>query len=187
MKGSGLKIGAAGVRRFVFVGCVGVGLTAMPGSAFAQAAASYGAVAGSSAATTAKAGSSLNRSTNKLAGRIAGSLSKSASKTSVRSVTKPLEVIMEENRQKLEEESKEGGATLHIESSPAKATVLIDGEPVAKTPADLKLPKGDHIVELKEFESQDWKKEITLAPDENLTLKPELKKRYQSAITISFD
>jgi len=164
-----------------------IAVAAAPGSAMAQAAASYGILAGTSAATTAKTATSVNRATNKLAGRIADSVSQSGAKYASRSLSRPYEVVMEENRQKLEDESKDGGATLHIESVPDKATVLIDGEPVAKTPADLKIPEGKHIVELKEFESVDWKKEISVTRDENLSLKPELKKRYQSAITVSFE
>jgi hypothetical protein len=186
MKTNSLARGFSGTGRFVFAACVGIALAATPGAAYAQAAASYGMAAGSSAATTAKAASSINRATNKLAGRIAGSVSQSGAKYASRSLSKPYEEVMEENRKKLEDASKDGGATLHIESTPAKATVLIDGEPVAKTPADLKVPEGSHTVELKEFESVDWKKEITVARDENLTLQPELKKRYQSAITVSF-
>ncbi|MBI1982902.1 MAG: PEGA domain-containing protein [Acidobacteria bacterium] len=173
------------------VGLLGAALAATPRSAYAQAAASYGIAAGTSATTTTKAATSVNRATGKLAGRIADSVSKSASKSasksSSRSPSKPRELVMEENRHTLEEQSKEGGATLHIESVPGKATVLIDGEPVARTPADLKIPAGKHIVELKEFDSLDWKEEIAVKPDENLSLKPELKKRYQSAVTVSFD
>ena len=187
MKSNSLKRGRSGIGRFVFLGCVGIVLTVTPGTAYAQAAASYGIVAGSSATATAKTASTVNRATNKLAGRIADSVSKSGAKYASRSLSRPYEVVMEENRQKLEDESKNGGATLHIESVPDKATVLIDGEAVAKTPADLKVPEGKHIVELKEFESVDWKKEISVTRDENLSLKPELKKRYQSALTVSFD
>ncbi len=187
MKVNSLKREPSALGGLILVGCVAVALAAMPGLAFAQAAASYGIVAGKSAATTAKTATSINRATNKLAGRIADSVSKSGSKSRTMSPAKPLELVMEENRQKLEERSKEGSATLRIESVPDKATVLIDGEAVAKTPVDLKIPEGKHVVELKEFESLDWKKEISVARDEELSLRPELKKRYQSAITVSFD
>jgi hypothetical protein len=165
---------------------VAIAVAATPVCASAQAAASYGILAGTSAATTAKTATSVNRATSKLAGRIADSVSKSGAKSPSMSLSKPLRLVMEENRQKLEAKSKDGGATLHIQSVPDKATVLIDGEAVAKTPADLKIPEGEHVVELKEFESLDWKKEISVARDEDLSLKPELKKRYASAITVSF-
>jgi len=187
MKSNGPGRGLSNVGRFAFVAWAVIALTAISGTAYAQAAATYGIVAGSSATATAKTAGTINRATNKLAGRVAESVSTSGSKYASRSLSKPYEIVMEENRRKLEDESKDGGGTLHVESVPDKATVLIDGEPVATTPADLKLPVGEHTVELREFESVDWKKEIFVTQDENLSLKPELKKRYQSAVTVSFD
>ena len=185
MKSSRPKLGFLGKMSLLFAACVGISLAATSRAAYAQAAASYGMAAGSSAATTAKAASSVNRATNNLAGRVAGAVSESGAKYASRSLSKPYEVVMDENRKELENASKDRG-TLHIESTPTKATVFIDGKPVAKTPADLKVPEGKHIVELKEFESVDWQKEVTVARDEKLNLQPELKKRYQSAITVSF-
>src|SRR5439155_312031 len=109
--------------------CVGLATTAR-----AQAAAEYGLAAGHSAGATAKAatklGNALNRQNDQTASKLAN----------VR------ESRMSDNRRGLEAKAGETPAKLHIESTPAKGTVYVDGVAVAYTPADLKLSPGAHRI-----------------------------------------
>ncbi len=144
-----------------------------PAFSWAQAAAEYGILAGSSATSTAKIGSTLNSKTNKLADRVQGRISKS------------LENVMEENKQKLEQKSREGGAALHIDSVPGRGTVSIDGAKVAHTPTELKVPEGKHVIEVTLPGYLPWRREVSLSRGENLSLKAELENMYKSVITLS--
>lgn len=140
---------------------------------WAQAAAEYGIAASKSAASTAKMGSTINAGTQKLAGRIESTLSRSTAAS------------MEESKRKLEESSRKGGATLHIDSLPEKALVSIDGATVGYTPADLKVPEGKHVVQLTRTGYLLWKQEISVTREKNVSLKAELENKYKSVVNLS--
>ena len=92
---------------------------------------------------------------------------------------------MEENRRKLEAGGRKTGGVVHIESVPRKATILVDGAPIAYTPADLKIPEGKHVIELRRPASLPWRKEISLTRGERLSLSAELQDKYKSVLTFS--
>lgn len=99
--------------------------------------------------------------------------------------TKNMETVMEENRQKLETESKAGGGTVQVDSTPSKATVSIDGNPVGISPLELKLPEGKHLVELAHPRFDPWYMEVTVSPNESTAVTAQLEKKYKSFITLS--
>jgi type IV secretory pathway protease TraF len=153
----------------------------IPTAAFPQAAVEYGAAASKSTALGAQAGSSMRSSTR---------TNPRQPITRGKFVIPPLpiknlEIIMEENRQKLADQSKAGGGTLHVESNPAKASVIVDGKPVGVSPLDLKLPQGKHLVELTHPRYDVWSMEVTVSPNESTSVTAQLETRYKSTITLS--
>jgi hypothetical protein len=149
-------------------------LAAVPSAAWAQAAIGYGMAASKSTAIATKARPLVDSRGKRLAGQIQN-----------RTVTaKPLPVVMEENRKKLAEKSAQAGGTVHIESVPAKAAVAVDGDPVAYTPADLKLPEGKHSIELTHPGCLAWGMEISVNRMESTAVKAELEEKYKSNITL---
>ena len=74
---------------------------------------------------------------------------------------------------------------LHIESTPAKGTVYVDGVVVAYTPADLKLSPGAHRIEIAHAGFFNLKKEITVQRGDNPALKAALEDEYKSELKIS--
>ena len=105
----------------------------------AQAAASYAIAASKSTAMASKA--------RPLVTPKATPLTKlKLTKQSLGRTSPTLPDVMGENRQKLEAKGGPSAGSLRVESLPGKATVSVDGAPVAYTPADLKLPEGNHVV-----------------------------------------
>lgn len=156
---------------------------ALPPSAFPQGAVEYGIITSGAATSAAKTGSAINRGTKGLAGRLQGTMGKSVESTEDK--TYRIANTMEENKKKLEEKSQAGGGTIHVDSVPAKATVLVDGDRVAYTPADLKIPGGKHNIEVTDPTHLPWHKEITLSRGESISLKPTLEKKYKSEMILS--
>ena len=146
---------------------------AFAAAAHAQAAAEYGLAASHSAGATAKAGTklgdALNRQNNQTASKLAN----------VR------ESRMGDNRRGLEAKAGETPAKLHIESTPAKGTVYVDGVAVAYTPADLKLSPGAHRIEIAHAGFLNLKKEITVQRGDNPALKAALEDESKSELKIS--
>ena len=99
--------------------------------------------------------------------------------------TKNMEMVMEENRQKLAKDSKAGGGTVQISSVPSKATVAVDGNPVGVSPLEVKLPQGKHQVELALPQYDVWGMEVTVSPNESTAVTAQLEKKYKSSITLS--
>ncbi len=93
--------------------------------------------------------------------------------------------VMGENRRKLEAKGGALGGSLHVDSTPGKATVSVDGAPVAYTPADLKLPEGNHVVELTLPGFASWRKEINMSREGTMLLKAELRDQYKTSVTFS--
>jgi len=146
---------------------------AFAAAAHAQAAAEYGLAASHSAGATAKAGTklgdALNRQNNQTASKLAN----------VR------ESRMRDNRREVEAKAGESPGKLHIESTPAKGTVYVDGVAVAYTPADLKLSPGAHRIEIAHAGFFNLKKEITVQRGDNPALKAALEDEYKSELKIS--
>lgn len=154
---------------------LGLGLLSSAPVAFGQAAASYGVAASKSAGMTAAAGKKL------------GNQAKRSSKSLERRLSRATTSTMEQNRKKFAEAARDSGATLKVESAPEKAMVTVDGEPVGHTPIELILPEGTHRVRVAAAGFEPWEKETEMKGDGNLSLRAELKKRYKSNITVSFD
>ncbi|MGH9649356.1 MAG: PEGA domain-containing protein [Terriglobales bacterium] len=139
----------------------------------AQAAASYAVAASKSTAIGAKARPLVTPKASPLSKR-------NLARTSPTFVD-----VLQQNREKLEAKSGPSGGSLHVESLPGKATVSVDGAPVAHTPADLKLAEGNHVVELTLPGFLPWRKNITISREGTMLLKAELHDQYKSAVTFS--
>lgn len=63
-----------------------------------------------------------------------------------------------------------GWAPVRIDSSPSGADVLIDGERVGRTPADLEVGGGKHEIKLELSGYRSWRDQITVRPNEPLKL-----------------
>jgi hypothetical protein len=161
------------MKRWTFL-MAGLLLAALPSAAWAQAAVGYGMAASKSTAIATKARPLYSSRGKQLASKI-------QSRTGT---AKPLPVVMEENRKKLEERSAQGGGTVHVESLPEKAAVAVDGDPVAYTPADLKLPEGKHSIELTHPGYLPWGMDISVNRMESTEVKAELEDKYKSSITL---
>lgn len=138
-----------------------------------QAAAEYGILSSKSATAATKASTVMGPRLKPLGERLERPESKS-----------PLSQ-MQQNRRSLEAKAAQGGATLRVDSTPAKARVSVDGVVVAFTPADLKLPEGGHSVEVIQPGYLPWKQQVSLAPGETQSLKAELENKYKSAVTLA--
>jgi CRISPR/Cas system-associated exonuclease Cas4 (RecB family) len=149
--------------------------------AYPQAAAEYGMAASKSTTLGAKAGSSM-RST------LQGNPRQPAARGKLvipGPPTKNMEMVMEENRQKLANDSKAGGGSVQISSVPPKATIAVDGSPVGISPLEVKLPQGKHVVELSLPQYDVWGMEVTVSPNESTAVTAQLEKKYKSSITLS--
>ena len=142
----------------------------------AQAAASYAIAASKSTAMASKARPLVTPKATPLA---------KLTKQSVGRTSPTMGDVMGENRQKLEAKGGASAGSLHVESVPAKATVSVDGVPVGYTPADLKLPEGNHVVELMLPGFASWRKEINMSREGTMLLKGELRTEYKSAVSFS--
>jgi len=142
----------------------------------AQAAASYAIAASKSTAMASKARPLVTPKATPLA---------KLTKQSVGRTSPTMGDVMGENRQKLEAKGGPSAGSLHVESVPGKATVSVDGAPVAYTPADLKLPEGNHVVELMLPGFASWRKEINMSREGTMLLKGELRTEYKSAVSFS--
>ena len=151
----------------------------LPAVAYAQAAVEYGMAASKSTAMVSRASSYAASRSRSVSRAVSGRLQAPppASKT--------LATVMEENRQKLEVESQRGGGLLQIESVPAKATILVDGDPVGQAPTELKLPEGKHRIELTHPRYEPWRMEVTVSPQESTSVTAQLENKYRSSITLS--
>jgi hypothetical protein len=147
---------------------------ALPSAVWGQAAVGYGMAASKSTAIGAK----MRPLTDSRGKQLATTIQDRAG------TAKPLPVVMEENRKKLEKESAESGGSIHIESVPEKAAVAVDGEPVAYTPVDLKVPEGKHKIELTHPDYLPWETEISVKKIESTSVKAELEEKYKSSITL---
>jgi len=149
-------------------------LGALPSALWGQAAVGYGMAASKSTAIGTKMRPLTDSRGKQLATRIQDRVG----------TAKPLPVVMEDNRKKLEREGAESGGSIHIESVPEKAAVAVDGAPVAYTPADLQIPEGRHRIELTHPGCLPWETEISVKKIESTSVKAELEEKYKSSITL---
>jgi PEGA domain len=163
-------------------------------SGWSQAAAEYGMAAGAAGAAANKASSAVSGALSKAVKQTekspqeAKSTAEAAPNLPAPVATKPLETIMKENKEKLEAKGQEEGAQLKIEYKTVKATVYVDGAVVGYTPFEAKLAPGQHVIELKYFNSMPWRKEVSAKQGETLSLKPVLQfKTYPSVVTLSIE
>ncbi len=156
------------LNKFLLI-LVGVGLTA---SAWGQAAAEYGMATSQSGVAAARVGSAF--------GKLGGKLSE---QTGARTA-KSLDQAMQENRRTLESKSQKGGATLHVQSTPDKARVVVDGMIVAQTPADLRLPVGAHTVEIRLPGFDVWRRQVTVVDGQTALLGAKLEQKYRSTVNL---
>ena len=159
-------------------GALILAMLAMAGEAWslparAQAAASYAVAASKSTAMASKARPLVTPKATPLA------------KRSLPRTSPTLGDVIGENRRKLEAKGGPSAGSLHVESVPGKATVSVDGSPVAYTPADLKLHEGNHVVELTLPGFASWRKEINMSREGTMLLKAELRTQYNSAVSFS--
>jgi hypothetical protein len=147
-----------------------LGLAILPSRARAQAAAEYGMAASHSAASTSRLARTLDP---KLGARQQNPRSKS------------IETAMQENLKQLQPKDPKEAGSVHIESTPAKATIFVDGLAVAYTPADFTLAAGKHDIEVKHPVSIPWEKEVSVSRGDKLSLKPELKDKYKSVLSFT--
>ncbi len=141
--------------------------------AHAQAAAEYGMAAGHSASVTTGATKKLSNALEKTNQQAGSTL------TSVR------QSQMSDHRRQLETKAGVSPAKIHVESTPDKATIYVDGSAVAYTPADLKLPAGKHQIEIARAGFLNWKKEVAVERGDNPGLKAKLESEYKSELKLS--
>jgi hypothetical protein len=167
-------------KAFITAGVFLTGVT-LPALALAQAAAEYGMAASKSAGMASRTST------------YATSRSRSVSRTVTQRTrllvppapTKNLQTMMEENRQKLEADSRKGGGSVLIESVPSKATISVNGEPVGQSPMEVKLPEGKHLIELTHPRYEPWQMEVMVSPQESTSVTAQLENKYRSSITLS--
>ncbi len=153
-------------------------LTAMftlcPGRAHAQGAVEYGAATSAAGSLGAKLGSALGSALNNASNQTTQTVIKNAPVTSSQkssaahktSSTQPLRT---------------GPARVNIESTPAGAAILVDGNPRGITPATLSLARGLHNIQVSHDGLESWQQTLLLSEGENLSLKPILKDPKKSA------
>jgi hypothetical protein len=66
-------------------------------------------------------------------------------------------------------------STVHIDSTPSGALILVDNIALGPTPAGLTLPKGIHAIEVRHDGYIAWHQAILLSEGESLSLNPALK------------
>ncbi|PYV15118.1 MAG: hypothetical protein DMG21_15960 [Acidobacteria bacterium] len=154
----------------LFVGSMGVSFATL---AHGQAAVEYGMAAGHSASVTTGVAKKLSNALNKTSQQTSSEL------TTARGSE------LTDNRRQLATKAGASPASIHVESTPDKATIYVDGAAVAYTPADLKLPTGKHRIEITRAGFLDWKKEVALERGDNPALKAGLESKYKSELKLS--
>lgn len=166
-----------------FAGLV-LAIAACASLAWAQAAAEYGMSVGKSGVGVAGFGSSLGKSMSRAGSKLSNRLNDQV-QNQVR--TKSPQEAMKENRTKFEKEAAKGGGTLHVTSDPGDATIYVDNQMVARTPAEVKLPEGMHDVKVSRPESTSWTHEVSITKGQDVSLDAKLKSKYPSTLTLSWD
>lgn len=153
-----------------------VGMTASLVRAQAAAEAAMGA---SKAATGAAAiGNTLNRGMTKAAEKASKDIKTKVHESPAR--------VMEENRSKLEKRAGDEGGTLDFTSDPDDAAIFVDGNLIARTPATIKVPPGNHTVKVTRPDRDPWTQEVTVVKGESVPVRAKLVNTNPSVISLSF-
>jgi len=86
---------------------------------------------------------------------------------------------MRSNRRTLEQLARQHGAMLHVACVPQGATLFVDHRAIARAPADLHLPAGKHILELKSPAFLDWNQEVSVSAGAKLSFDLKLQENKQ--------
>jgi hypothetical protein len=156
-------------------------------ASWGQAAAEYSLAGSGSAVGASKSGSFTSNAFGSVSKRLGSALGSSFNSTSTQSTASqsartPLESSIRSNRQLLDQQAKDQGcANLHITSAPKDATLFIDSQAVAATPAELCVPIGKHQLELKARGFRTWSQELTITAGQAISLAPTLSEEKQNA------
>jgi hypothetical protein len=145
-----------------------------------QAAAEYTIGVSKSAAGAAGVGNTLGQSLSKAAGKVSGQI-----QTQTETHTSPREV-MKDNRAALERSAGATGGVLRLTSDPDDAAIFVDGRLTARTPADIKVPAGKHVVRVTRPDRDPWNKQVTVSKGQTLELRPELVNTNPSVLSLDF-
>jgi len=66
--------------------------------------------------------------------------------------------------------------TVHLESTPIGADILLDGSFVGNTPSDIEVSEGDHTITVKKTGFKDWERKMKITAGSNVHLNAELEK-----------
>ena len=144
----------------------------------AQAATEYTLGTSKAAAGAAGLGNVMNRRMSEAARKVSGNL-----KTQIHQ--SPAQV-MKENLTALEKQAGDDGGVLRISSDPDDAAVFVDGQLVARTPAEIKTPAGKHQVMVTRPDRDQWTKEVSIVKGKTVKLHAKLVNTNPSVISLSF-
>ncbi len=170
-------------RKLVWMGPLVVVLSA---AAWSQTLVEYGALGSGTATGTAKAAGAVSKAADGLGKRLSGSRANTGSPSSAplrgiqakRPSSSPDPMLI--NRRALEQAAGKRGAALHVAGVPAGAVLYVDSRAVARTPADISLPAGKHLLELKSAAFLAWRQEVSVAAGEKLSFEPKLEENKQT-------
>jgi hypothetical protein len=92
---------------------------------------------------------------------------------------------VEANRQALEAKAGAEGAKLLLRSTPSRAQVWINNQPVGNTPLLLIVPSGKYTVEMRGTRQETGRQELALLPKETLEVAVKLELHYPSRVATS--
>jgi PEGA domain len=144
----------------------------------AQGAAEYSLGTSKVATGTAGFGKALNGSLSKTTEKISDNLKVSNHESPAK--------VMQENRSSLEKLASDGGGVLHIISDPDDAAVFVDGQLVARTPVEIKVPSGEHEIMVTRPDRDQWSKKIKIAKGQKQEISAQLVNTNPSVISLGF-
>jgi hypothetical protein len=147
-------------------------------AAWSQTMIEYGGLSANSATGISKAAGATAKAADGLGNRLGDAIGNPGPARSAPSAqpgqSSDPDHLMRANRWTLEH-----GAILHVTCVPQGATLFVDRRAVARTPAELRLPPGKHILELKSPAFLDWSWQVSLSAGEKLSLEPKLQQDKQ--------
>ena len=139
----------------------------------AQAAAEYAITTSAVGTLGAKIGSALGAATKQMTQTVQKDIPKPISPNPN---AHPKAAAEKKTTEKTTERTtKSGVSTVHIDSTPSGALILVDTVALGHTPASLTLPKGIHAIEVRHDGYVSWHQAILLSEGESLSLDPALK------------
>lgn len=144
----------------------------------AQAAVEYTLGTSKASAGGAALGQAMSQSLSKAAGKLSGDLNASTHENPAQ--------VMQANRTALEKSANEDGGILHIVSDPDDAAIFVDGRLVARTPARIKVPAGNHQLMLSRPDRDQWTLQVKLAKRQTLEVTAKLVNTNPSVISLDF-